>query len=300
MKALNFGSLNLDHVYSVPHQVRTGETLPAAGYETHVGGKGLNQSVALRGGGVPVFHAGCVGKDGGMLVDFLASRGVDTSLIRVSDTPTGHAVIQVDAAGDNGILLYPGANYAIDETQAEETLRGFDAGDLLVLQNETSCLETMIRKARDKRMLIALNPSPVDQALLSLPLEMVDILIFNEVEGKQLAGCDAPGDILDALVQKYPRARLVLTLGSAGSVYRQGQIVLRQQAYRVAAVDTTGAGDTFTGFFLSALMRGEQAGDALRLASAAAAMSVTRKGAAESIPQLPDVLDWLTARHKDA
>ena len=293
MKILNFGSLNLDKVYTVPHFLRPGETMAAEKVETFCGGKGLNQSVALARAGSRVFHAGCVGAaDGGMLLDCLRDSGADVSLVRrLEDCPTGHAIIQVDRSGENCILLFGGANQAITRRQIDETLAGFDPGDLLVLQNEISELGWLITAAAEKGMVIALNPSPMTEALTHLPLEKVTYFLLNEGEARDLCGGGAGAEeCLDALLRRYPEARIVLTLGAAGSVYRDRERTVPQGTYPVEVVDTTAAGDTFTGFFLAGIAAGEPVEQAMDEAAKAASIAIGRQGAAPSIPTREEVL----------
>ena len=296
MKVLNFGSLNIDHVYAVPHHALTGETLTTVDYARHMGGKGLNQSVSLCRAGAQVYHAGAVGEDGVFLRDYLKNSGVDTTHVRVIAQPTGHAVIQVNDEGDNCILLYPGANRCQTEEAMQAALSACKAGDLLLLQNETNGLDIMMRAAKQKGMRIAINPSPIDETLSQLPMELVDYFILNEIEGAALSGESEPEKMLEALLKKYPEAHIVLTLGGAGSLYAHGDVRIRQSVYKVQAVDTTGAGDTFTGYFLASQLRGEDAAQSLRLAAAAAAIAVTKNGAAQAIPTLDEVKAWLSER----
>ena len=293
MKILNFGSLNLDMVYAVPHFVRGGETISSLSFQKNVGGKGLNQSVALKRGGADVFHAGLIGADGIILKEFLDSYGVNTRYVRTIDVPSGHAVIQVEPEGDNCIFLYGGANQCVTEEFIEEALAGFEAGDLLILQNEINGIEAIIRAASERGMQVALNPSPADEKIDALPLDRVSWFILNETEGAYLSGVAEPEAMLDSLLKKYPNAKFVLTLGGNGSIYADGKRRVRQRAYRAEAVDTTGAGDTFTGFFFAAISNGASIGEALNRASMAAAISVTRPGAAASIPELSEVLNRL-------
>ena len=293
MKILNFGSLNIDLVYGVSHHARTGETLTTRDFKRHMGGKGLNQSVSLCRAGAEVYHAGCVGEDGVFLRDYLAESGVDTTRVQVSGEATGHAVIQVNSEGDNCILLYPGANRCQTREMMEAALNGFAAGDLLLMQNETNGLEEMMRAAKKKGMKIAFNPSPIDDTLLTLPMELVDYFILNEFEGAALSGETEPEKIIEGLLKKYPKAQIVLTLGGAGSMYACGERRVRQPIFKVKAVDTTGAGDTFTGYFLASQLRGEDAAQSLKIAAAASAIEVTRPGAAQAIPTLDEVTEWL-------
>ena len=173
MKVLNFGSLNIDHVYRVEHFMQPGATQSSLGYARFPGGKGLNQSIALACAGARVYHAGCIGADGEFLRGLLAEKGVDTRFVRTAAQPTGHAVIQVDRRGQNCILLFGGANQCVDEAQIDAVLDGFAANDILLLQNEINALGSIMDKAYDRGMRIVLNPSPMEDALLALPLHKV-------------------------------------------------------------------------------------------------------------------------------
>ncbi|WRS28291.1 ribokinase [Oscillospiraceae bacterium MB08-C2-2] len=286
---LNFGSLNLDHVYSVEHFVKPGETLASLGYQVFPGGKGLNQSIALSLAGGQTFHAGKVGADGLWLVDLLAEKGVDTRFVETDGQHTGHAMIQVNSKGQNCILLYGGANAEISEAAIEKTLSHFSAGDLLVLQNEINGLPFLMEKAYEKGMEIALNPSPITSELLNYPLEKVTWFLLNELEGQTLSGKSLPNEICEALLKKYPQSRIVLTLGKEGVLYRDSQQSFTHGIYDVPVVDTTAAGDTFTGFLLASAAQGASIPRALELASIASSLAVSQKGAAVSIPTIQQV-----------
>ena len=293
MKILNFGSLNLDLVYQMPHFVRAGETLSSTSFRRTVGGKGLNQSVALAKAGAEVYHAGLVGEDGEMLRSFLRDNGVDTRFVRTVDQPSGHAVIQVEPAGDNCIFLYGGANQCVTGDFILEALAPFGPGDFLILQNEINAIDRIIDLADERGMQVVLNPSPVADNLKDLPLSKVRWFILNEIEGAELSGETEPEKILNRLTTLYPSAQIVLTLGGDGSVYASGSERIAQPAFTVQAVDTTAAGDTFTGYFFAAVAEGIPAPEALRRASKASSISVTRPGAAASIPTLAEVLEAL-------
>ena len=289
-RILNFGSLNIDHVYSVPRFLQPGETLSAAAYEIFPGGKGLNQSIALARAGAIVWHAGKIGADGGWLRELLNTAGVHTEYVSLCEEKTGHAVIQIDRLGQNCILLYAGANSAITTDFIQRVISGFSAGDVLVLQNEINLIEDIIEAAAEKGMQIALNPSPMTPALLKCSLKKVTWFLLNEVEGEQMTGETEPEKIAGALVQQYPKSRVVLTLGSRGVLYMSENECRFQRSFCVPVVDTTAAGDTFTGFFLSSATSGSSVEQSLEIASAAAAIAVSRKGAAVSIPTMAEVL----------
>ncbi|MBQ6595054.1 MAG: ribokinase [Clostridia bacterium] len=293
MKIINFGSLNLDYVYRVPHFVQPGETLQSRSRETVCGGKGLNQSVALSRSGAEVWHAGCIGEgDGEPLAAMLAEAGVHLEHLQRVAGPSGHTVIQVNDEGENCILLFAGANGQIDAAQVEETLSHFGPGDLLVLQNEVSCIGDMIRTAKARGMLVAMNPSPVG-GCEAYPLEETDWLFVNEEEARAISGADAGADeegVLAAVEARFPRTRVIATFGARGAMaVSGGRPRLWQDAFRVKPVDTTAAGDTFMGYFLGRASRGDSEADCLRMAARASSIAVTRPGAAPSIPMLEEV-----------
>lgn len=284
MKILNFGSLNLDFVYHVPHIAAPGETLAADKLEIFPGGKGLNQSVALARAGIPVYHAGMLGEDGGPLYEVCRESGVDTRYLRTGKTRTGNAVIQVSGKGENSIVLFGGANREISRDFIRETLSHFLAGDCLLLQNEINLVDELIDLAHAKGMTVALNPSPYNETLERCDFTKVNLFLLNEVECRQMTGEDDPAKGLAALCARYPEAEVVLTLGGDGVRYRRGDWELSCPACPVDVVDTTGAGDTFTGYFLASRWSGQPVQSALELAAAAAALAVSRQGAAGSIP----------------
>lgn len=288
MRVLNFGSLNLDYVYRVDHFVRPGETLPSLSRNVKAGGKGLNQSIALARAGASVCHAGCLGEGGGLLKQMLEENGVDTSFLFPVPEMQGHTVIQVNAEGENCILLYGGSNRCVTEEHVSRALGFFEPEDWLVLQNEINCLPLIVRTAYEKRMRIVLNPSPWDQTLESVDFSMLDWLLVNEIEAEQISGKKEPEMVWQALHKRYPGLSLLITLGSRGSVAYAvrggGFTTARAEAVRVNAVDTTGAGDTYTGYFIASLMEGKSLEACMELAGRAAAVAVTRPGAAESVP----------------
>lgn len=295
MRVLCFGSLNIDYTYKVDHFVGKGETLSSESLQVFSGGKGLNQSIALAKAGADTYHAGAIGEDGRFLLKIMEDAGVHTEYVaELPDVRTGNAIIQNDREGDNCILLYGGANQAVTQEQVDEVLSHFQAGDFLVLQNEINELEYIVRKAHEKKMKIVLNPSPMNEKVTALPLDYVDYFMLNEVEAGQILGRAVQdgydGEALaSALLARFPDAAVVLTLGGDGSVYMNREKTIRQPVYKVKAVDTTAAGDTFTGFFIGGIMNGLTVNEAMDQASRAAAIAVTRQGAAPSIPLLEEV-----------
>lgn len=289
MKLLDFGSLNIDHTYQLPHLVRPGETLASDSYHKSEGGKGFNQAVALAKAGQEVYLAGAIGQDGLFLRDYLQELGVHTEHLCVLDAPTGHAMIQLDTEGQNCIILFGGTNGMITEAMIDEVLADFGAGDYLLLQNEISHVDSILRAAHAKGMHIILNPSPMSPELLTWPLELVEWFILNEIEGADITGKTQPEEMLDELLRRYPACHVVLTLGERGSVYADAAQRIDQSIVTAHTVDTTAAGDTFTGYFIHALLQGEAIQQALKAAACASAITVSRPGAGRSIPAAEEV-----------
>lgn len=291
MKVLNLGSLNIDKTYTLDHFAEAGETIQATGYEEFCGGKGLNQSIALAKAGADVFHAGCVGRDGTALIETLKRAGVKTELIRTDHGPSGHAVIQVTPGGQNKIIIFGGANSHVPTEYIDQVLEHFNCGDMLLLQNEISNVSYAIEHAKEKGLTVVFNPSPINNSIARCDLSKTDYFILNEVEGRKLAGTHTEDaqEILRELRKQYPKAVFVLTLGDKGSYYADETTVFHQKIFPSDVIDTTGAGDTFTGYFLAGIAHGRPARDAMRYASLASSLSVSRHGASPSIPDQTEV-----------
>ena len=318
MHVLNIGSLNLDYVYQVPHFLRGGETVAAYRRSLHVGGKGLNQSVALARAGIASSHAGIVGGDGEQLKNFLEAEGVNVAGIEVrADEPSGHTVIQISPEGENAILYYPGTNTCLSREFVKNAMKDLKKGDILLLQNETNCISDAIEIALEKELRVVFNPAPFDRSVPLLPLNRTAALILNEGEARGLYSMDKKAaeslddlELVTALGDRYPNTTLLITLGERGVAVRiPGQPAKLFPAYRVeAVVDTTAAGDTFTGYAVRALTlawNAEEKGespercraileDGIKYAVTAAAIAVTRAGAAESIPHF-EMVDSVVA-----
>lgn len=292
MKVLVFGALNIDYVYEVEHFVQPGETISSKGLQLYCGGKGMNQSIAFAKSGTDTWHAGAVGDhDSDMLLQGLQEAGVHTELVQKKESLSGHAIIQRTPEGENNIILFGGANQMITREDADLALSHFSRGDYIILQNEISEIPYIMEKAHQLGMYIVLNPSPMDEKIFSMPLEFVDYLMLNEVEGGALSGV-AKGtheEIRDRLMERFPETRIILTLGKEGSLYGYKDEKYRQPVYPVKTVDTTAAGDTFTGYFMGSIIRGKSVQEALQTASKASAIAVGRKGAGASIPTLAEV-----------
>ena len=219
MKVLNIGSMNLDLVYRVDHIVQPGETEASVSMNTFLGGKGMNQSVALAKAGVEVYQGGMIGEDGQPFLDACAEYGVRADFIRKVEGKSGHAVIQIDSSAQNCILLYGGANQMLTEAYVDEVLSHFGSGDILLLQNEVNLLPYIVEKAYEKGMHIALNPSPFNEKLSAVDMTKISIFLLNEVEGNQVTGLTVPEEIIVKMQEMFPHARIVLTLGKDGAVY---------------------------------------------------------------------------------
>jgi ribokinase len=290
MKVLNYGSLNYDYVYSVEHINQPGETQSCSSRNTFCGGKGLNQSIALAKAGVPVFQGGLVGDDGEMLLEKCRENGVNTDYTGKTEGPSGHAVIQLDASAENSIIIYGGANQSQTKDKIDQTLDSFEEGDILLLQNEVNLVNYLIERAYEKKMKIILNPSPWNEKMEQCDLKKVSVFLINEIEGGQISGKTEPEDILAAMGKMFPDAEVVLTLGSKGAIYQGKGKTLSQPAFLTDVVDTTAAGDTFTGYFIAGLTEGLSMKDNLQRAAKASSIAVSRMGATDSIPMLEEVL----------
>lgn len=289
MKILNFGSLNIDYTYRVSHIVQPGETISSESMQVFPGGKGLNQSIALARAGVSVWHAGMTGSDGRFLKEICEENGVNTEFIKEISTATGNAIIQVADDGQNSIILFPGANRQNTREYVAEVLGHFQEGDYLLLQNEINEVDFLISEGKARGMTVVLNPSPFDGHMANCDLTKVDLFFINEVEGEQMTGKKDDADICACMRKLYPGSETVLTLGEEGALWWNSTENIFQKAVPAKAVDTTAAGDTFTGYFLAAVMEGRSRKEALKRAATAASMSVEKQGASSSIPWKKDV-----------
>jgi len=283
----NLGSINADLFYQVPHLLSPGETLASTDHSRGLGGKGANMSVAIARAAARATHIGAVGFDGRWAVERLLEYGVDTRHISELATPTGHAVIMVDGQGENAILLFPGANRAITETHIAVALDDATEADIFLFQNETSGQSDGATLASAKGLRVVYAAAPFDSGAVQAVLPLLDVLVMNAVEAEQLAR--ATGTNLSDL----PVRDIVVTLGGDGCRWLNTDLGTDQRfpAIPVTPVDTTGAGDTFTGFLVAGLDRGMPMEQAISLGQQAAAIMVTRHGTADVIPDLKDVQD---------
>lgn len=286
---LNFGSCNIDYVYRLDHIVAPGETENSVDLQVFPGGKGLNQSIAVARAGGTVFHAGQIGDDGDMLKEIMAESGVDVTNVKKTEGHSGHAIIQVTEDGENSIFLYSGANRTLSDDFIDSVLDKFDSNDILILQNEINGIDKIIRTAHGKGMRIMLTPSPINGDIFRVDLGMLSYLLLNETEAKALSHENDADRGVEKLCRLYPNLQVVLTLGANGCLYRSAEKRYYHPAFNVDSVDTTAAGDTFAGYFIAATASGVQPEAAVRRATAAAALAVSHKGAAPSIPTAREV-----------
>ena len=293
MKILNFGSCNIDFVYTLDHVAGVGETLTTHKLETYPGGKGLNQSIAMARAGAKVYHAGCIGENGGILTEILADNGVCTSFVRHIKEKNGHAVIQVSREGENSIFVYQGSNGMITKEYIDEVLNHFSKGDFIVLQNEINNIDYLIKKAKQKQMQIFLNPSPYNDKIAEIYLNSVSSLILNHAEAKALSGLSEVEEILQYFLTQYPHLKVMLTLGKNGCVYQDKNQKISHPVFKVDTVDKTATGDTFTGYFIASMAAETDCREIIKIASCAAAIAIGRSGPVSSIPYMKEVLEQM-------
>ena len=292
MKILNFGSVNIDSYFRVDHISKPGETISSKTCDKRPGGKGLNQSVALSKVYKNVYHAGLYGKDGNFIKELFKENGIDTSFFEQSLSDTGNALVQVDKNGENSIVLYKGANFDIDKDFVDKVLDNFCEGDILVLQNEICLVPYIVDIAYEKGMLICLNPSPINEAIFKIDFSKLEFLILNETEARDISNKHNKDDVVSYFRKNYPNLKLILTLGSNGSIYFDKDQIINQKAYLVDSVDTTGAGDTFMGYFVGSYFDDKDIKKSLDIASVASALACTKNGASSSIPSLKEVKEF--------
>ncbi len=279
-----FGSIHIDHFHLLPHLPAPGETLATEAYRVELGGKGANQSVAATRAGTQVRHIGAVGVDGAQVLAQLGGHGVGCDHVQRLHGATGHAVIMVDGAGENAILVHGGANRALALAPALAALEGAELGDILLMQNETAHQPEMAEAAIGRGMEVIYSAAPFDIDALRAVLPFVNTLVVNEVEAAQMRAA------LGVEFEDLPVDAVVVTRGKQGaSWHERGTPVIHVPAFGVQPVDTTGAGDCFAGALAAALDAGADPREAMRFAAAAAALQVTRAGAAGAMPARAEI-----------
>ena len=290
MTILTIGSINNDYTYRVTRHPGPGETVLDKGYLHGLGGKGANMSLAAAAAGAAVRHAGAVGRDGTWCRDRLAAASIDVTDLSVGEVETGQGIIMVDDAGENVIVVHSGANKALGLPAIEAAIARAAQGDWLLLQNETNLVAAAARTGRAAGLQVAYAAAPFDAEAAEEMLALADLVAVNEVEADQLAAATGRP------VEDLGVPALLVTLGARGAVFHRDGQSIETPAFQVTPVDTTGAGDTFLGFFLAGLDLGRDPASALRRAAAAAAIQVTRPGAGDAIPTGEEV-DRFLAEH---
>ena len=292
MAIWNLGSINIDHVYRLPHLPKAGETIAATELSQGLGGKGANQSIAAARAGAKTWHLGAMGTADQWVIETLTDSGVTVDHIqRLAETATGHAIILLDAQAENSIIIYPGANRALDLQQLLNLLEQLGARDTLLVQNETNCQIEIAKAAKSKGARVIYSAAPFDINAVKAVMPYTSILAMNAGEAEALFA---------ALQDDLPVEALLITRGSEGAEYRdlRSGEMFRQAAFKVQPIDTTGAGDTFAGYFAAMLDQGADIPAALRMAAAASALQVTRMGAGDAIPTLDEVNAFLAGQPK--
>lgn len=285
-------------MYRVTQIAGSGETVAAKAYDIFPGGKGLNQSLAAAKAGATVTHAGAIGADANWLLDLLASAGADVEQVQVLEGASGHALIQVNDQGENSIVINGGTNRQLTKDYIDGVLKRIAPTDWLLLQNEINELDYVLSQADKLGLRVAFNIAPPDERISNYPMDAVRLFVLNLHEASALTGETDKDQVMRALKENYPQAASVLTLGGEGLHYLEAgsDSFEFMGAHEVAPVDETAAGDAFTGYLLAGLSTGNSFSEALRLASAAGALAVTRAGAASSIPERSAVDAFLAQR----
>lgn len=285
----SLGSINADHMYRLSHLPAPGETLAADTYARMLGGKGANQSIAAVRAGARVVHIGAVGQDGDWMRAALAAAGVDVDhVVTLDSAASGHAVVMVEEGGENSIVIHPGANRMLEAPHIEAALINSRPGDWLMMQNETSGQVEAAELAHTRGLRVAYSAAPLDVDAVRAVQPFVSLLILNTVEAEQLSQALSVADVPMRLV----------THGEGGAewVEANSDEAVSVPAFCVSAIDTTGAGDCFAGYAVAGLAAGLAPVQALRRASAAAALQVQRRGASEAIPTAEEVDAFLSAQ----
>lgn len=291
MKFLNYGSINIDNIYILDHIVKEGETINSTSLTINSGGKGANQSVALANSGCTVYQAGKVGLDGKKVLEELKQYNVNVDFVTIDEnTFTGNAIIQLSKDGKNSIILSGGANVKQSVSEAKNVLKHFSKGDYIVLQNEINITKQLIDLSYEKEMVVCLNPSPFTKDILGWDLNKVSYLFVNEVEASECANIDKNyKEILKKLTKDYPNLKIVMTVGRDGSYYGYNDIIVFEDICETNVVDTTAAGDTFLGYFLSSISCDNNVEKALKRASVASSITISSKGAMKTIARKEEV-----------
>lgn len=286
MAIWNLGSVNADMVYRLPHLPAPGETLAALSHQRGLGGKGANMSVAAVRAGAQVHHIGAVGADGLWMRDRLQGYGVDVEHLGVVGEVSGHAIIALDSDAENLIIYHPGANISVDSAGLEPILAKATQGDTALFQAETNAQVAFATAAKAAGLRVCYAAAPFSVEAVRNVLDLIDLLVLNKVEAEQLE------EALETSISDLPVKDVVITLGGNGCRWISGGSDRAFPAPKVTPVDTTGAGDTFTGYLLAGLDQGMAMEEAIAIAQQAGAVMVTRLGTADVIPTRTEVADF--------
>lgn len=293
------GSLNMDLVVNVDAMPKPGQTIIGSNFKEVPGGKGANQAVAMARLNGNVSMIGKVGEDGfgQTLINSLKNDKVDTTYIQITKGSTGVALITVDKNAQNSIVVSPGANFEVKEEDIDNNIKAIENSDIVVLQLETplNTIKYALNKAKELNKYTILNPAPAVK-LDDEIIKNVDLLTPNETELEIISGVsiETEEDIQKAaqiMIEKGVK-ELIVTLGSKGSLYINKEKSMFKKAYKVEAVDTTAAGDSYTGALAVALSQDKGIEDAMDFASKVGALSVLKEGAQSSLPTLEDVKNF--------
>lgn len=290
MKILIYGSVNIDSIYKVQDIVKPGQTIKGSFEGKKAGGKGANQAFAVGmacNNRYEVYFAGKADYEADFIFNKMKEVSINCDYVCKSSYGTGSAIIQVSQEGQNSIIVCSNGNYHIEKDEIDNVFSNFEKGDCLILNAEINNVPYILEKSYEKGMIIFFNPSPCDQKLVYMPLEKASYLIFNEIEGSFFSGVKGSyKEIVDSLKKKYPNSKIVLTMGKDGCYCDDIYV----PAYKVNAVDTTGCGDTFLGFFATEIISGNSIENSLKIANKAASIAATRLGAMTSIPSYSEVV----------
>lgn len=290
------GSLNMDLVVNVDEMPKKGQTLIGSAFKEVPGGKGANQAVAMARLGADIRMIGKVGKDsfGETLINQLKNDKVNTKYIHREDCASGVAMITVDKNAENSIVVAPGANFKVLEKDIDKCIEAIDESDIVVLQLETpiNTIKYALQKSKELGKYTILNPAPAVKLEDSI-IENVDLLTPNETELEILSGVKIENEddikkAADVLIEKGVK-ELIVTLGSKGSLYINKDNTKLKKSYKVEAIDTTAAGDSYTGALAVAFAQDKNIDEAMDFASKVGALAVTKEGAQSSLPTMEDV-----------
>ncbi len=298
-KVVVFGSINMDLVTYMDAIPQRGETVTGAKFQSFPGGKGANQAVAAARAGAYVEMYGCVGDDsiGLECLHNLQVAGIDTHAVIVKEEEhSGIAQIMVDARGENIIAIAPGANFLVSPDDIVVTARDPNEGAIALFQNEIpqATTETVIQSCRRQGISVVWNTAPACKCMPSREtMEAVDYLICNRIELRTLTGVEGDDDFLAMKLMEWGSRNVIVTLGEEGALLVNEEGTWRQPAFPTSPVDTVGAGDCFCGVFACSLAFETPTRKALRIASAAAALSIATRGAQTSMPTAEQIEAFL-------